>query len=541
MPTVGTPYLSQYMSPIQGGGQQQSSGMSLGMGMGGGRAPQSGGMGNPSGGNPFNALLDPSRSGILGLVGRITGQPTREEWLLQKQGSAQQGVMSQLQASMKGGKTAQQAVMELIGSPQGMELFTSSGDPMGDIKKAMEMIVAPVADDYTLTPGDERRSGADNSVIASVPMGEVLTFTQKAEIAGLTDDEMQEMMQAQMTKDLSGDMTQQEAAIIRQVKRGALSPEVGDKWLSGQLQLQPVRNAFDEPAGYNLVDMTDPTNPVYIPLKSTAGATVRPGDPNHAPGISPGSTDEDIQKQKPGSYINPQDPGDIILGAGWGPTLLETVGNPAGSVIPGLTPENTNRRRNAIRAILMDAQQLRGASEARGFSQDVKFIEALVNKMGVFGNPLDQGQALLGWSDYLDKRAKLAAEATVNPETTAKERGDAQTDMEIIRIARANLPPVEAITKTMEEFRQSGNQFNDVYDAATGAEDAVKEKLNGGKPNPMTNASKDDSTLPEFKWDQPGEIAKAIRAGTLKVGDEVIIIKDGRRIRTPIGPGKGTK
>lgn len=527
-------YLEQYLSPISGGAAQ-SSGLSLGQGMGGGPAPIPGGMnrngGSGGGSNPFSALFDPSRSGLTGLIGRAVGNPTREEWLAERAGGAAVGVMGKIQEAIAAGKPPQQAVAELINTPEGMEFFTSTGDPVGQLKEMMGLMVAKPKEDFVMNPGDQLRSGADpTQIIAQNPTGETQQFLEKAQIARLSDDEMADLARAQLLKTTTGDPSQAEAAVTRLVESGALDPTAADKILAGAIQVMPIRDRFNDPAGHVVIDITDPNGGTIVPLNGSPAPSAKPGDPGFSPGVTPGSTPNDLKNAGPGAYLNPEDPGDLILGAGFVPTLTEAVGGVVGAIVPQLTPEQVNRRRNAIRAIMTDAQQMRGASEARGFSADVTMIDGILNKMGILGDPLTQGQALIDWHGYLNQRASLAAEQAVNPNTSPEQRGKAEEDLQSVRVARRNLPDPQSIIDNMEEFRQGAGQIKDIETEAG----KVGDVLSPPERTIPNGRTKDDSANPTFSSTEALE--EAIASGKVKYGQRVRLMYQGKYYDVDVNP-----
>lgn len=479
----------------------------------------------PAAQNPFNALLDPSRGGLFGLLGRMSGAPTREEAFFKQAGQEQQRGLSAIAARQQRGMSPQQAIVDFVSSPEGMDFFSTQQDPVGVIKNYLTTTAAPAApENLVVSPGQQVLSGADPSqVIHSVPTMDVQNQVGMSELANLKPDEIEAMARAQMAKNagLTGnDATQQEAATADLVKRGLMSEDTRSKLLGGVLQIQPIRDKFGDPAGHVIIDLSNPQGgATFVGTSPQVGKPAKPGDENYAPGITEGTRPDD--RGTAGSFLNPDDPGDIILGAGLTPVIEETAGGVLGGLIPGLAGEESARRRNALRQIKLDAQSIRGASEGRGFSADVKQIESIIDKMGVLSNPVQQGTALLQWHDYLDRRAQIASTQASNPNTTPEQRGKAEEDLNAIRVARGNLPPREALIKSMDAYKASSGQIIPGIAKGIGAakevEGKVEETVTGEKPTPTPDK-------PEgYSFKTEAEAMKAVEAGTVKPGMTIII------------------
>jgi len=478
----------------------------------------------PAAKNPFNALMDPSRGGLFGLLGRMSGAPTREEAFFQQAGQEQQRGLSAIAARQARGMSPQQAIVDFVSSPEGMDFFSTQQDPVGVIKNFLTTTAAPAAKDPIVgTPGQQILSGDDPSqVIHQVPTMDVQNQVGMSELAGLKPEEIETMARAKMMKDaglVAGEGTQQEDATAEMVKRNLISEETRQKWLSGMLTIQPVRDKFGDPAGHVIIDVTGGSEPQFVGNAPKVGQPAKPGDENYAPGITEGTRPED--RGATGAFLNPEDPGDIILGAGLTPVIEETAGGLLGGVFPSMAGEESARRRNALRQIKLDAQSIRGASEGRGFSADVKQIDSIIDKMGVLSNPIQQGTALLQWHDYLDKRAQIAATQASNPNTTPEQRGKAEEDLNAIRVARGNLPPREALTASIDKYKASAGQVIPGIAKGIGAakeiEGKVEETISGEKPTPTPDK-------PEgYSFKTEAEAMEAVKAGTVKPGMTIII------------------
>src|SRR5688572_16465968 len=130
MPGLQT-YLDMYTSaggPRAGGGSGSGnpfgsmlSSVGAGAGAPNPQAPMGGGK-RPGGG--FNALLTPDAPGLLGILGRLSGNPTREEWLFQKAGAASQAGLTGLAQRLQT-MSPQKAIVDFVSSPEGVEYFAS--------------------------------------------------------------------------------------------------------------------------------------------------------------------------------------------------------------------------------------------------------------------------------------------------------------------------------------------------------------------------------------------------------------------------------
>lgn len=114
---------------------------------GAGYAPEAGAVG--PGLKPYNPMMDPNAGGLLGFLGRMSGNPTRQEYLASQAGQQSATHLRALQAAVQGGKDPQRAIMDYLNTPGGMEWFLNPGsNPMQDISDWMKLIT-PKAPSYS--------------------------------------------------------------------------------------------------------------------------------------------------------------------------------------------------------------------------------------------------------------------------------------------------------------------------------------------------------------------------------------------------------
>lgn len=162
---------------------------------------------------PFNALLDPNRSGLFGTLGALMGNPTREEYNTERVGQARAAGLQALGNMVQNGVPPQKAILDFIKSPDGVQFVVNSTDPAGEIKQFLGLTTpdttnltrqtimegAPgegaggLGDDGTLAPGEDYL-GKAKQLLAAGDLEGAKAATQMAEearqqgAAELTDD-----------------------------------------------------------------------------------------------------------------------------------------------------------------------------------------------------------------------------------------------------------------------------------------------------------------------------------------------------------------
>lgn len=539
MPTGLDTYLSQYMNPIAGG-DAQSSGGSLGRGMGGGTAPQprmSPGAAPSGGGNPFNHLFDPSRGGLLSLLGGAMGAPTREEWMADRAGRGTQGAMMQLQQSLAKGKTAQQAVMELVNSEAGMALFTSVGDPMGEIKKMVDQLVAETPEPIKMGPGDALiQQQADGSYEEAFrnPMGETQEFLELAEIGQLSPEEQTELARAQQFAKTSGDTTQTERATAGMVQKGLITPDQAMKINAGVYQFQPIRNGAGDITSYVLMDMTTGAQ-VQGAQVQPGGAS--PGDPNYAPGVNDdGYNPED--RAEPGMYLSQfANPADIVEGVGPVPLIGEKAGGLIANIMGG---EYSNlgkeygKMRRALDQIRNDARGLKDTG--RYIKSDLELLDSMLpSTSSMFESPAQAAEALISYRIWLEQRIGIATEKFGDPNGTNESRGKAKLELGDLDKAIRNVPSVESLQAKITELQSSGSPV--VEGVKSGMETLNKvegdiEAGTVGKPQAAAPAQ-----MPVY--DDQNTVRDHLYSGQLQYG--TTIMYKGKPMRVDRATPKGAK
>lgn len=493
---------------------------------------------------PFNAVMDPSRPGLLGFFGRLAGNPTREEWQAQQVGMARSKGLQRLQEAIVTGAPPQQAILEFVNTPEGMDFFMKDPDPMGVIKSFMEMAQAPDPgeNDVKLSSGERivRPDGKGGyAQIAANPTTEVQTFNGMAELAGLNEAEIAEMARAEMTQGQTGDPTEKEAAAERLFQAGVISETLRDQWISGMIEVRPKTDKFGNTKGFVMIDILNGTatdlDGVGVPAEPVIG------DEDYAPGVSAGTTVDEIKAAPAGKYIAElDDPADIVRGAGPMGILAEGAGSLLGLQFPDLAQREVQSQRNGLRAVLADAQNMRDLMSQNSHSSaaETKRIESMVNNLGVLTSPLNAAQSLLDWHQYINQHEEQAQATLDDPNTSDEERGNAAAMLHAIARARANLPSEEALTNKIGELeKEPGMLTRGVKGAINVGKDVLaREGVLDTKPadakdapaanGPKTYASEKDAfdafKRGEFGYDEP-------------------VIINGKALKMPRPKGKGAK
>lgn len=474
-------------------------------GLGGAGAGAGGVPGTPASAPKFNAFLDPSRNDLGGFLGRLTGAPTREEYWMQRQGQASQAGMAGLAERVQQGMPPQQAVLDFINSPEGMDFFTTVPNAADEIKKQLALMAGPEPQDMiNVAPGGAVFDPNTGQQAFSNPTTEVQDFTGLAEVAGLSKDEMATLAQAALVKKQTGDLTQTQEATANLVARGLITPEMKDKIDGGVLQIQPMLGADGSTEGHVIIDMTDPTNPTAIlPTGGLTKKPVQPGSPNYAPGSGSDDGYDPYASVEPGTYLAEfANPADIVEGAGMVPALTETMGGLADIIVPGATGWGAEaaKKRRALDQIKNDARSLKDSG--RYLKSDIALLDSILPSTSSFSSQsyTQAAESLIQYRLWLEQRAALATAVYGDPEATNKARGEAKLELIQLDKAMANVPTVDQLDAKVQELKvkykdisPAGEAIGNAIKSGTQVEQTGEQMMEQGTMSPVKTDFKDEA------------------------------------------------
>lgn len=460
------------------------------LGLGAGGAPTAS-AGQPS--RRYNPMGDPNgalaRSGWIGsLLSGSIGGPTREEFAMEQAGMAQQQAFQKISQSIEAGMAPQKAILDFVNSPEGSAFFTS-GSGMTDLANFVKGVTPPAPESTVLAQGStigqtDPSTGVFTPqytapVAAPPPTTDMQNFQALSEIGRLTPDEQASMARAMMLKNINGDMSAAQEAVGRLVKGGVMSQEVGDLLLSGALEVTPILDAAGGTQGHAVINKTKGSI-FQLPSGQDPAQAPKPGSPDYAEGITPGTKPEELVGQTNNQMFQQiANPADIVDSAGPGGWLSEKLGAFGGMVAPSVVGESA-RNRKALAIIQADAQQL--ARSGKMLAGELKLLDGITNNLGIMTNPRYATEALIMLHDMYDNREAVALEEFNNPGSTNKVRGDAQIELGSLRRAKANLPSREGLTAKLSQIEKQypGQALTEML---IGGEEAAETMLGGqGKP-----------------------------------------------------------
>lgn len=422
---------------------------------------QRGGGGNPfaraagGSGRQFNAAFDPSRGGLLGLIGGLTGQPTQEQHILQQAGGARASAIQGIQQRIAQGMSPQKALADFVSSPEGQEAFISDPDLLDTAQEFLQTQAGP--EPIVTRPGETLVSPTGDELFRNQPT-EVQVFEQMSELAGLSDAEKQELARAQIEDANTGTSTQSERAVQRMLADGEISQDTANRLLAGALRVVRVLDRNGNTIGHRVVDIT--TGQTVEPAPDPTGEGPLPGQPNAAPGVTPpaagvdDTADPATQRAQADAQVtldNFDDPAEIVLGAGPVGALAEFGGGLLGNVFPEFSGEQATRARSQLRKIRTDAEVLR--SGGRFLAAQEQKVDSLINTLGVSTNPIQAATMLIEWNDILDSRIAFNKRVIADPNSTNDARQAAEEDLRTALLAKKNVPPKANLESMVEKLR----------------------------------------------------------------------------------------
>lgn len=492
------------------------------------QAADRGGM-TPSGGggsNPFAAiaggtgarppLLGPDAPGVFGLIGRLTGAPTRAEWQQQQAGGARATGISQFQQMIASGRSPQEALIEFVQTPEGMDMLAKDPDALRQLVTSAAAVTPEKPEEYTLSPGEARFQG--NKQIAALDPSDVQEFNAFAEISNLPPEAVEELAAAKLAA-TGGDGTQQERAWGRMVAQGLVSPETADAALAGAIEVVDIRDRLGNVTGKAFYDRRDGT---MTPLGGGGGVPARPqpGDAEWAPGLG----DDPAVPERTSSV-----PADIVFGAGVVPRLLEAGGGVLGAVHPKFSARETALRRGYLQRIRTDAQNYRSAiGEDRSFARDAELIDDMVNQLGSFTNPGYAFDALMQLHDFVDSRMERDIVILNDESRTSDVRQAADDRLSTLERIKTSLPAREALLEIEDEVANY-SVFNDL----ASDRDNLENEFGVDLPDmPGENRPARAPAAP-MEFGSTEDLNEAFLAGEVTFGDTVTVNGQTFRLRQP--------
>lgn len=469
----------------------------------------------------YSPLTDPNgplaRAGWIGAL--LAQGPTKGEYLAEKLGMAQQAALSGIGLRLQGGMTPQRAILDFANSPEGVDFFTSGGG-FTDLANVAKGLTPPVEENVVMSPGQELRGSTTGALVASVPPSDVTKFNAMTDLAGLTDQEKQQMAQATLLKDTTGDLSAAEGAMNRLVAGGRIKQETADLILGGVLTTKPILDEAGKTIGYGVVDLSSPDGSIkQLPTNGQApGQLPQPNSRDYAPGVTPG-TEPEKQPDNGPMFEGMTDPADIVDAAGPIGWLIGRFGPLFGNYDPSMAGNETVQKRNALGRIMADAAAL--AKDGKVLKSEMDDIRALSDTLGIMQSPISVAEKLLAMHDAYDNADKVLAATIANPNSTAKNIGDARIEQAAIRRAKANMPTRQSLLAKKERLgaMQPGAALKE---AVTGAEEAVtKTEKNLGVTPPEAKAP--GAAGPQDYGQDAARLRKDWENGKLRKGDTVII------------------
>lgn len=456
----------------------------------------------------YNGLIDPSRPGLLGLIGRMSGAPTREEAMQAKYADAQRQGLLGLQKRIDEGMPLAQAVTEFMGSPEGVSYFTSGGT-MDGLKSFMQTMqktrdlkqVGNAVVDFT-------NPDAPKELYKTTPeaTGEQRDFEYFAKKAGWSDEQI---------ASAAGDLLKKKTSrnLIPTTIMGPYGPQpaIMDP---DTMAVTPITVTGQAPGGTPAATQPGAGGPAQ------PQGSVVPSISNPAPVGSP-------EAQKATSADDEGRPsGDIIFGTGPYSVIQSTAGAYLGPLSPDFVNTENDSRQNAVSQIQFAAQQLRGSGTgSRAVSSDVKRLDQIVKGVSSFTDPLQLGQSYLDFWDYLDRQEATAKKRVSEPDLDTGTRKDWSDRLAEVRSVREMLPSRESIKASMDAYKKAPSQVQQAIKNGPAAAKTALDKAETASKDAENAAGFPQQPAPDIAaktFTTEAEVQKALTAGTIKYGDTIM-------------------
>lgn len=480
--------------------------------------------------NPFgSALMASDAPGIMGFLGRLSGNPTTDEIAMRRLGSEQAQGLSGLQRRISAGMPVQQAIVDFVGSPEGQQFFGSSQDPIGAIKGYLQLSQKAPDKFEAVSPGSTIANLTTGQMTDQhAPTMQAQEVSDLASLAKLDPQQTQDFAKAMLQKNTNdpNNPTQAEDAMRGLVAAGIVTPEFAKKKLAGLIQVIPTLDAAGNKTGVVVADLskmaqTGNTNDVT--------SVVVGGQNGGASGNLPAGQSVDVttgQKTKI--------PGEIIFGAGTVGNFANTFGKAFGNIDPSMATQQYTGYKVALAKIHSDVQNLLGTN--RQMAAQMKVYQEMVDQDGWTSNPIDQAQALQTLQSTITDRLGQINERLTSGDplmtNTVKEKLSQERE-DIIAILHDMPTPEDLEAAKQKALAGQGTIIQGVQEGAKHVGQAIESLTKTGKAvvgageNAASEAtggaigSSGAGTPKVFKTEQ--EAAQAAKAGTLHDGDAITV------------------
>lgn len=439
-------------------------------------------------GTPFSHLLNPEQPGtLMGFIGGLTGSPSKG----QVAGDARGRALQMLSAEIQAGKTPQQALVNFLQRPEGVELFIRDPDLMTTLQQLQKQATPPEPKMTVAGPGQNVYSTI-NGVTTKVG-GAAPTVVQELlglqEIAKLDPADFQEMARLTMLP-AEARRTAQERAVASLISAGKISQETGQKIIGGIIKVLPIKNQYGEETGQvSIIDIA-------------SGNVIQPGKANQ-PGNDT-STIPDTAKNHDGT-IDPsklfRGKATMFLGTGIAPIMVSTLSSILEQIDPKMILEpgaKAHSQRQDIRELHAALINLR--DNASGLNIPKITIDTLIKLapgLGAFDTPHNSVISGIKLLDKVNEEVAANEASTRDPALPVEERKKAASRMTSWRRVQRALPSMPEMVAMEEAIRQGDagalTLRGAVEDSTGGARRGVNELRNpGGKgtPQPTNDFSK---------------------------------------------------
>lgn len=465
-------------------------------------APASG----QGGSNPFSSALFASDSGGLpGLIGMLTGAPTRQEMAQNKASEGQRQGFVGLQKRIASGMSPQAAVVDFMQSPEGQQFFTSSQDPIGALKGYLQTTqTAP--DKFSLaSPGQTVFNETQGTLGQHLPGAEASNVQDLATMADYTPAQTRQVADAMLQQKGAGpNGTEAERGFKTLVDQKLISPEMAAKMTSGVVSIKPTNDSLTGlPNGYIMVDMSD-----FLTTQNPADIHTTILGANN--GGANGDGGQDLAQN-----TAPEVPGDIIFASGLGKAGA-ALGGVGGSLDADLSAPVLNKSRNQLATIFSDVTNLNGVSKQ--LASEVKFFTDMVDASGLTSNPGDQYQALTNLHEIVDRRMAAAGVTLHDPQAPKEIRNDSAKELYLLRKLKRDMPSQEALDSSYAKYQGGEGTIPDMIRQGAGkvgkVVDSIGNALTAGKEAIGVAEKAVTPKVPEFASEALA--AKAANSGSLK-------------------------
>lgn len=491
---------------------------SLLRGTGAGGGTPIGGEAGPRG---YNALFDPNNRGILGLIGQISGNPTRAEHRRGQVGQANAKAIGMMQELLNQGMTPRAAIAKFVQTEEGMQLFMTNPNMLNEVVKYAATQEGPAPQKLmNVAPGTAVFDPNTGQEAFRNPVGNVQEFQFFAPLANLSPEELQELSRAQLDAVTGPEgQTAKERAINRMVERGQIGRDIGDALIAGSMEVRTSKDQLGRDNGIMIYDHGSGQS-MFIPNSNQQrGKELSRVDKMKVTAETMADWDAELNAASPekiaevAGTLPKNQRADMVDAAGPG-AILEGLGRLGGWLHADWSFKDIAAKRAALRNVSLLAQALRDTlGQGRSFSADAQKIDAIVsNQLGTLTSPTHATIAILGLMDVLDSVDAAAAQLEADGSLDVSVRRNATAARSSGAVLREYLGPRGAWEAKLESLEQGP-----MFDAWNRARQFGEDVVEGGfefAPQPSGEAQ---------QFDSGDALRKALEGGAVKEGDRVIL------------------